>query len=157
VKSRNRWVTVLANGRGIHIATAAALLALSAGCGGSPSATPPTAKVTPAEGRVLWNGQPLAGAFLVFCPESVAPGGKPLSARAQTDKQGHYKITTFAAGDGLPAGQYAVTVEYHPVSPGGEAPGGNVLPAKYASLASTDLHVTVAQGGPAVLPTLELK
>ena len=112
--------------------------------------------MSPAEGRVLWNGKPLAGAFLVFCPQTSAPGSTPITARAGTDSEGRYHVTTFAAGDGLPAGKYAVTVECHPISPGGEAPGPNVLPAKYASLTSTDLQVTIAQG-PAVLPTLELK
>jgi hypothetical protein len=129
-----------------------ALVALSVlGCGQSSS---DRVEVFPVEGRILLNGQPLAGAQVVFHPQ----GSKTLPASAKTDAQGNYKLSTYDQHDGAAEGAYAVTVHYFPVVrwDDGFLPGANVLPPKYSVPQATDLRVQVARGENRLNP-LELK
>jgi hypothetical protein len=113
--------------------------------------------VFPVSGQVTWNGQPLPNAFVVLHPKSTQDP-RSLTARAQTDQSGNFRVTTYETGDGAPVGDYVVTVAYHqPVNAGGGyEPGPNVLPAKYASPETTDLTVRVAEG-PNQLPAISLR
>lgn len=124
-----------------HLLTIATLLGLLAGCNSSNGVT-----LFPVEGELRLNGQPLAGAHVVFHPlQSTA---KVPPARAQTDASGKFKLTTFQTEDGAPAGTYSVTVEYFPLWQQHDEflAYRNVLPPKYASPATTDLKIEVAQG-----------
>jgi hypothetical protein len=102
--------------------------------------------VFPVEGQITLNGQPLAHAFVVLHPKG---NGDPrlLPARAQTDRNGNFQVTTYEAADGAAAGEYAVTIEHHPLIGNGNSfePGPNVLPPKYASPETTDVTVSVAE------------
>lgn len=62
--------------------------------------------VFPVEGRLLVAGEPAAKAQVVFHPlgESVF---RPV---AFTDADGRFRLMTYTAGDGAPAGEYAVTI-----------------------------------------------
>jgi hypothetical protein len=142
-------------GLGRWLMWSAAVSALTiAGCGRSGSVTP----LYPVEGQVLWNGKPLAGASLVFCPREQSAAKNGVSPRAHSDVNGRFRVSTYSAGDGAAEGQYAVVVRCTPVvdTGGGSAPGPNILPRKYARAESTDLQVTVAKGA-TVLPALDLK
>jgi hypothetical protein len=148
-----------ASGRGgqarLALTIVAVLAAVSmAGCG---RANGDRARVYPAEGQVVWNGKPLAGAQVVFYPqaESEAKASPP---KAQTDSEGRFRLSTYAADDGAPEGAYAVTVLYYPPQKqdGGYVPGPNVLPKKYASPKTTDLRAQVVQGANS-LPALVLQ
>ncbi len=75
------------------------LFAFLAGCG---SHLPETAKV---QGKVTWNGAPVAGGTIVFYPEK----GRPAMATIQSD--GSYRLTTFKDGDGAVLGKHKVTIE----------------------------------------------
>ncbi|QDU77957.1 hypothetical protein Pan97_50360 [Bremerella volcania] len=111
----------------------------------------------PVEGTVTLDGQPLDGAAISFVP---AEGGRP--STGQTDDQGHFTLASYTAGDGVPPGEYKVTVvkldtrrqaEAAPVEEGTEADQqvmGNIeqavkflTPMKYSSPATTDLKVEV--------------
>lgn len=130
----------------------AAVMAMAiVGCGHSDRAA-----VYPAEGRVVWNGQPLAGAQVVLYPQGQSDA-KTVPARAQTDSEGRFRLSTYGTADGAPEGEYAVTVVHYRVrqQDGGSVPGPNVLPAKYASPKTTDLRVQIAKGTN-TLPTLAL-
>jgi hypothetical protein len=63
----------------------------------------------PVRGKILFEGQPARGATLVFHPlgNSDPNAVKP---RAFVDRDGTFEVFTYAAGDGAPAGEYAVTV-----------------------------------------------
>jgi hypothetical protein len=124
---------------------------LIAGCG-----TQDGVALFPVEGELKWNGQPLAGAQIVFHPR-VAKAKVP-PARAQTDASGKFKLTTFVTHDGAPVGDYSVTVEYFPLEQQRDefVAGRNALPAKYASPATTDLRLHVAEG-PNRIGALEIK
>jgi hypothetical protein len=143
----------LFRGSSLRFVALAATALFAAGCG---DAGPERVPVFPAEGKVIWNGQPVAGAFIVFHPTSVTPDA--LSARAQTDKDGQFKLSTYDTGDGAPVGEYTATVEWRKViKDGGDyKPGPNVLPPKYSQPTTSDLKVKIAEG-PNVLQTFTLK
>lgn len=123
------------------LAATFALLALVSGCGES---GPERVPVFPTEGKVIWNGQPVPGALVVLHPSD----GKPVSARAQTGKDGSFKISTYDTGDGAPLGDYVITVEWRKlIQKDGEFKAGpNVLPPKYSQRNTSDLKVHIAEG-----------
>lgn len=111
----------------------------------------------PVEGTITLDGEPLAGAAISFVP---AEGGRPSSG--QTDDQGHFTLASYTANDGVPPGEYKVTVvkldarrqaQAAPVEEGseeGEKLMGNteqavkfLTPMKYSTSATTDLRVEV--------------
>ena len=61
-----------------------------------------------AEGVVTLNGEPVAGATVLFAPKQI--GGQAASAQATTDEKGAFKMTTLDPGDGVYPGEYTVTV-----------------------------------------------
>src|SRR5262245_31329915 len=76
----------------------------AAGCGGKKA-------VVPVEGRVLYKGQaPAAGALVVFHPVGgqAAPGAARPTAAVKED--GSFRPTTYEPEDGLPEGEYHVTI-----------------------------------------------
>jgi hypothetical protein len=86
-----------------RLALLLALLAL-AGCGGRKS-------LVPVQGKVLYRGsQPAVGALVVFHPTDgpVSPDAPKPSAAVKED--GSFRPTTYAAEDGLPEGEYSVTI-----------------------------------------------
>ena len=134
---------------------AVVVTAALAGCGKGQGAR---VTVYPAEGQVLWQGKPLAGAMVVFSPQPPSKEKGRAGAMAHTDANGRFHLTTFAAGDGAAEGEYAVVVTYSPAvkTAEGWTPGPNVLPPKYANAKTTDLRATIAKGANA-LPALDLK
>ena len=116
-------------------------LAFIAGCGDGGNAG--REPVYPVQGQVLLEGKPAAGAQIVFHPV----GNNSLAAirpSGQVDSTGKFTLTTHAAGDGAPAGEYEVTVELW-VSKN-DRPAVNQLPARYQRTRSSGLHATVAVG-----------
>lgn len=110
------------------------------------------------EGQVFWKGQPLAGAQIALHPQGKQDE-KLLPARARTDAEGRFRLGTFDAADGAVEGEYLVTITHRPIqkmADGGWAPGGNILPPKYATPKTTDLRVHVASGANQ-LPAFDLK
>jgi serine/threonine-protein phosphatase CPPED1 len=99
----------------------------------------------PARGRVLFNGNPVAGAYVVL--QSLAKEPRPPRADALTGPDGRFTLSTYSANDGVPAGQYAVTVEWRrPLFTAEGKPGPNRLPAKYAGVKTTPLEAEIKAG-----------
>jgi hypothetical protein len=119
--------------------------------------------VVPAQGKVDVLGEVPAGAFLVFHPVGPTPVAKtpgsqePLKPSAQVKEDGSFALSTYESGDGAPAGDYAVTVEwYRLIREGNDAKAGpNVVPARYARPETTPLKVTITEGA-AQLPPLSV-
>jgi len=132
-----------------------AALATAALCGCSKGSR--HVDVQPVEGQVMWNGKPLEGAQVVFCPQGDAAAGVS-APRARTGPDGRFHLGTYDKADGAPEGQYVVTVVDFPLlRTGSEAiPGPNVLPQKYANPKTSDLRAQIAKG-PNVLPALQLR
>jgi len=136
------------------------------GCG-SNSGFPKTYKVS---GTVKQSGKPVDGALVTFIPD-----GGTKSAVGSTNAQGEFKLSTFGPSDGAMSGSYKVTItkmsapaaatptlapgviasgdlgdNYVPPSAGDGSKGSsstpkNLLPAKYASEATSGLIATVAE------------
>ena len=62
-------------------------------------------KTVPASGKVVYNGQPVAGAKVAFLGD-----GNSLPALAITDKNGEFELTTRDPSDGAVPGKHVVTV-----------------------------------------------
>jgi hypothetical protein len=131
------------------------LLALLAGaCASCSAAKGP--RLYPVRGQVLYNGRPVAKGLVVFHPlaPTAGAGQKPI---AYTDDEGRFRLTTDRPGDGAPAGEYVVTVEWREKTRTGvEKVGGrNLLPARYGKPESSGLRCRVEEG-PNELPPLNL-
>ena len=116
-------------------------------CLGCSQGTGDRVKVYPVEGQITLNGRPLEHAFVVLHPRSA--GDPPLpAARAQTDLEGRFEVSTYDARDGAAPGEYAVTVQQHKLVKSGDGftPGPNVLSPRIGSPDSTDIIVTIAEG-----------
>lgn len=74
---------------------------LSMACGGGSSDRPKTVSVS---GKVLYKGQPLADAGVIFLP--TTPGAR--QAMGATDANGYYRLTTFEKHDGAVIGTHNV-------------------------------------------------
>jgi hypothetical protein len=125
------------------------LLTVVGGCGwGHDAEAPP---VFPVSGQVTFNGRPAAGAYVVFHPKGASPGIP--APRANVDAQGKFALGTYAAQDGAPAGEYAVTVVLEPLIKQGDEceRAKNVLPAKYSKPQTTTVVARVVHGQNTVL------
>src|SRR5947209_5687537 len=115
--------------------------------GGCSEAEKPT---YPVRGQVLIEGKPAARALVAFHPVG-ATGREAVHPAGQADEQGNFTLTSFAAGDGAPPGEYQVTVVcLVPIKVRNrnddETITRNVLPARYAKAETSQLRATIAQG-----------
>jgi len=76
-------------------------------------------------------------------PDGTA--AEPIRPSAQINPDGSFLVTTFRGGDGAPAGDYRVTVQWHRsvLQDGVPVAGPNVLPPEYGDPKTTPLKVTV--------------
>jgi hypothetical protein len=99
----------------------------------------------PVKGQVFLDGCPLPGARINFY--EMAAGKKPARrADAITDADATFVMSTYTAFDGVPAGEYVVTVT---------APAPSKVPDRYTKPQTSELKVTVKKGSNAF--TFELK
>lgn len=124
------------------------------GCGSGDTRNLP-ATVT-ATGYVYLDGKPVEGAAVVFIPENIDTG---YPAQAISNAQGYFELQAFDKKKGAVPGNYVVqvakTVEI--AMEGAQVQGEsedfravtykNVLPAKYANIATSDLKQTIPDSG----------
>jgi hypothetical protein len=122
-----------------------ALVTAFAGCGSSQGSD--RVPVFPATGRLVYDGRPLAGAFVVLHPRGVEQSHRAPRPHAQVSTDGSFSLTSYETDDGAPAGDYAVTVELRPlVNRGGDITAGpNILPPKYSRAETTPVTVQIAE------------
>src|SRR5438105_520058 len=65
----------------------------------------------PTQGQVVINGQAAQGAMVVFHHDGDW-GERTILPQAVTDAEGRFVLSTYDAGDGAPAGDYKVTIEW---------------------------------------------
>jgi hypothetical protein len=134
---------------GLWGALAAALLA---GCGDEDKWSAERPKPAPAGGTVLYKGQPVEGATVVFVPQ-----GHQQAASAQTDASGTFQLRTYDPGDGAVPGEYKVTVRKTEATAPPETELTNVndttppqhrllIPERYSNVQNTDLKAGVKEG-----------
>jgi hypothetical protein len=120
--------------------------------------------VSPVRGRVLYRGQGIANAIVMFTPadDDASEMAKKLRPFAYADGQGNFELKTYRDGDGAPPGKYRVTIMVPSGSSGGagkDRPGGDaenpaakalkIPPAvskKYGSADTSGIEVTVEDG-----------
>jgi hypothetical protein len=109
-------------------------------------------KPVPASGQVLLDGQPLGGVTVTFlkpiAATDTAAARTQYVADAVTGADGRFVPSTAKAFDGLPEGEYAVTLfksasgKYY----SGEVKEKSQLPEKYADAKTSPLKVTFKPG-----------
>ncbi len=130
--------------RNVYIWGAHLLAALAGPVAGCSSSTMPLARAT---GTITIEGQPIAGAKVVFRPEAGP------AASGETDTKGRFVLSTYQSGDGAVIGHHSVVVV--PKLPGvmltpGQEPNAPpaptvIIPAQYQRADSSGLVAEVAQ------------
>jgi len=101
-------------------------------------------EVHPARGKVLFEGKPVVGALIQFHPvDNSSPNAPRPRARSGTD--GTFEVSTYAAGDGAPAGRYLVTVSLQSGEED-DRPKSAALPLRYAQTETSDLRIGIRPG-----------
>src|SRR5688572_19943431 len=104
---------------------ASALIALVAltGCGKAEKRV----TVVPVSGNILFRGKPPAGAQIVLHPVSGATSDAIVAPVGLVKDDGSFQISTYAEGDGAPAGDYTATIQWFKVvsDAGGTGRGPN--------------------------------
>lgn len=138
---------------GAAFALFAALVCCS--CGKGPQRLP----VFPVKGRVMLGTRPAAGAMVVFHPVSGLAADAKLRPVAAVQDDGTFEAHTYDYKDGLPAGEYAVTVHWNrPAGKNGEDEGGgsvSMVAPKYEKPETSGIKVTVGEH-PNELPPITL-
>ena len=122
-------------------AVALGLIAVAAlvGCG---EKRVPVYKVS---GKVLFNGQPAAGAQVILHSAAGSTAVKDLPASATVADDGSFQIGAYEAADGAPPGEYVATIQWFKLvqNEGGTGKGPNVLPLQYSAPTTSPLKVKV--------------
>jgi hypothetical protein len=108
----------------------------------------------PLVGTVAVDGQPAHGAIVTLHSNQPQPFGAP-KPFGRSDAEGRFQLTTYETSDGVPAGDYRVTVIW-PENPEARGPSPDRLGGRYASAESTPLTVAISEGM-TDLPPLELE
>lgn len=115
--------------------------------------------VYPVNGELFVDGKPAENAVIAFHPVNRTEWASATS-RAVVDREGRFSLTTYAANDGAPEGEYVVTVYWpeRPLDPAGE---GDSLPTdklgrKFASVSQSPLRALLRQQ-PVNLARVDLK
>ncbi len=115
------------------------------------------ANVYPVHGKLLINGKAAARAAVYFHPQFPIAGGNSIPFGIVAP-DGTYRPSTYETNDGLPAGEYAVTVVWPQMIDfdGLETPGEDRLRGRYADPKQTLLTVTIDSSS-SQLPLIELE
>jgi hypothetical protein len=98
-------------------------------------------------GKALFEGTPTPGAVVTFHLIDKDSKRFTRAADAMAEADGTFALSTYAANDGAPAGEYAVTVVWwKPLVDAEGKPGPNLLPERYAKPETTPLRATVKAG-----------
>ncbi len=103
--------------------------------------------VLPATVKVLYKSKPVANAVVVFHTYIAKTEKYARTADAMTEADGSSAMSTYTAFDGVPEGEYTVTITWQePRFDEAGKPTPNKLPAKYARTADSPLKATIKAG-----------
>jgi hypothetical protein len=86
-------------------------------CG--PAAEPP---LYPVHGKVMYQGQPAAGATVILRRQDPEPNTTPPGPVGQVDDEGNLSVAVEERGEGAPAGKYAALIQWRARAEGAEEP-----------------------------------
>ena len=115
-----------------------------------PSCNPSGPKLYPVTGQILYEGQPVGGAIVVFHPVNPGPDNRLPGATAGTD--GNFSLKTYPYGEGAPEGEYVALVSLLEEGKGQDAQPKNKLPGRYSDTSKSGLKVTVKPAPNALEP-----
>ena len=105
------------------------------------------AALLPVKGILTNNGKPVAGATVAFHRFVKEPTERfVLTADAFTNADGAFVPSTYTAFDGLPAGEYTVTIVHTGKYHDEDSKAKSLLPEKYTATKTTPLKLTVTDG-----------
>jgi hypothetical protein len=113
--------------------------------------------VFPVRGKVLYENKPTPGALVIFHPVND-PDPRAPRPLARVEPDGSFSPTTYSAGDGAPAGEYAVTVAWVKEVDNQNAPKEeqreprNLVPDRYSKPETSGLRVQIKQGDNELAP-----
>jgi hypothetical protein len=120
-------------------------------------------KVYPVSGKVLYRGEPAAGAEVIFYKKSADGAAATVQPAGRVQDDGSFRVTTFTDGDGAPAGDYGIGIVWRrPVDARGNPvrKSGGLYPdffgEFYANSTNPQFHTEV-KPGTNELPTFDLK
>jgi hypothetical protein len=120
------------------------------GCSDKSIKAPSTSSVS---GTVLVKGRPLAGIKVTFHPQ-FDMGSVKFTPSGETNEDGRFTLSTAAANDGAPPGDYVVTFEL--LKGGADKLGRDIevdaWKGKYADPATSKWKVTINRGENALEP-----
>lgn len=100
-------------------------------------------------GSVVYQGKPASGFRVTFYPQFDI-GERQFAPSAKTDAEGKFTLTSYKAGDGAPAGEYAVAIEWpQEIDTGDEydaKPTIDRLKGRFADPAKSTWQVDVGDG-----------
>jgi hypothetical protein len=76
----------------------------------------------PVHGKVMYKGQPAAGATVILRRLDPELNTTPPVAAGQVDDEGRFSVAVDERGEGAPAGRYAVLIQWRKKVEGGEEP-----------------------------------
>jgi hypothetical protein len=88
----------------------------------------------------MFDNKPAAGAMLLF---HIQGSPSALPSRAMVGQDGRFSVSTNATDDGLPEGDYVVTVEWRAGADENGAARPSMVPEKYTRTDASPLHATV--------------
>ena len=132
------------------------LILIAVGCGtrGGPPRNS-THKVT---GTVIVDGQPPMSSVQLTCHPTQGMNTKfPATTNAISDPDGKFAFSTYESGDGVPPGEYIVTIAWREFNPVQMSFGGpDRLNGRYSDPAKSEIKLTVTDS-PIDLGELQLK
>jgi hypothetical protein len=106
----------------------------------------------PVRGQVFYEGKPTPDALVIFHPLND-PDPRAMRPLGRVGADGRFTLTTYRAGDGAPAGDYAVTVTWQKEEDRQSLPveerkkdEPNLLPERYGRPETSGLRVRVEEG-----------
>jgi hypothetical protein len=157
LKGQNEFKDLVGNS--MQLALLGAMLLVAAGCGTAQDSN--RLPVYPATGKISVKGSAPEGAYIALYSKTKikAPNGQEVVPTAQVKPDGTFELSSYAAGDGAPPGEYIVTVQWHKtIKPVGGDPtlGPNLVPTQYSKPQTSPVVVTIAEQ-PNELKTIVIK
>lgn len=122
------------------------LVVVAVSCLGCSGEDPNRKETVPVSGQVTVKGEAAEGVMLTFVPVGGIDKAQPTVTTALTDKDGKFKASTYDVGDGVPLGDYTVTIKWPKLNKMSMAFEGDLLKGKYDDPQKSPYELTVVSG-----------